>query len=60
VGLIGEWVLRSMARSAFAAPRNGESKRGKSTSLVPKDDRRGGTVTISETVIMTRRVVFRR
>jgi hypothetical protein len=49
-----------MARGAFAAPRNGGSKRNKSTALVPKEDRQGGTVTISETVIMTRRVVFRR
>ena len=62
VGLIGEWVLRSLARNALNAPRNGKSKPRKSTALVrrgPEDSARG-EVTVTETVIMTRKMIFRR
>jgi hypothetical protein len=61
VGLIGEWLLRSLARNALNAPRNGKRNARGNNALV---QRRAGdekaTVTISETVIMTRRVTIRR
>jgi hypothetical protein len=61
-GLVGEWLLRSLARNAFSAPRNGRSKPSKATALIrrPTEESPQGTITISETVIMTRRVIVRR
>jgi hypothetical protein len=62
VGLIGEWLLRSVARSAFSPPRNGRSKARGNTALVRREDEQPppGTITISETLIMTRKVIVRR
>jgi len=61
-GLVGEWLLRSLARNAFSAPRNGRSKPRKTAALVsrPSEESPRGTITVSETVIMTRRVIVRR
>jgi hypothetical protein len=61
-GLIGEWLLRSLARNAFAGPGNGRTKPRKATALVPhlSDESSQGSITVSETVIMTRRVIVRR
>jgi hypothetical protein len=61
-GLIGEWLLRSFARSAFNPPRNGKAKSRKNAALVqrPAEGSAGGTITVSETVIMTRKVIIRR
>jgi len=61
-GLVGEWLLRSLARNAFSAPRNGRSKPRKTTALVsrPSEESPQGSITVSETVIMTRRVIIRR
>jgi hypothetical protein len=63
-GLVGEWLLRSLARNALGGPRNGRSKPRKVAALVPRPaeerDPSQGTITISETVIMTRRVILRR
>jgi hypothetical protein len=61
-GLIGEWLLRSLARNALSAPHNGRSKPRQSAALVrrqPEDSARG-EVTVTETVIMTRKMIFRR
>lgn len=62
VGLIGEWLLRSVARNAFTPPRNGSRKARKNTALVRREAEEPprGTITISETLIMTRKVVVRR
>jgi len=61
-GLIGEWLLRSFARNAFNPPRDGRSKSHKTTSLVPRDAAESpeDVITVSETVIMTRKVIVRR
>ena len=61
-GLVGEWLLRSLARTALNGPRNGKSKPRKAAALVrrPSEEPSQGTITISETVIMTRRVIVRR
>ena len=61
-GLIGEWLLRSFARNAFNGPRaNGKTSR-KDTALVPKrdDGTPEGTVAISETTVIMRRLIVRR
>lgn len=59
-GLIGEWLLRSAARSLLNMPRSG-NKRPSKKALVPakQEELPEGTVAISETVVM-RRVIFRR
>jgi hypothetical protein len=61
VGIIGEWLLRSVARSALEPARNGKhnSRRNKAVAKRRANDDEG-VVTISETVIMTRKVTFRR
>ena len=61
-GLVGEWLLRSLARNALNRPRNGKSKPRKVGALVPTppEESPQGSITVSETVIMTRRVIFRR
>jgi hypothetical protein len=61
-GLVGEWLLRSLARNALNRPRNGKSKPRKVGALVPtpSEESPQGSITVSETVIMTRRVIFRR
>jgi hypothetical protein len=61
-GLIGEWLLRSFARNALYPPRaNGKVAR-KDTALVPKreDELPEGTVAISETTVIMRRLIVRR
>jgi hypothetical protein len=62
VGLIGEWLLRSVARNAFSPPRNSRGKAQRSTALVRHDDEETppGSITISETLIMKRKVIVRR
>jgi hypothetical protein len=60
-GLIGEWLLRSFARGAFNVPGNGrKSSKSKELSPVRHQEPRQETIAISETVIMTRRVIVRR
>lgn len=62
VGLIGEWLLRSVARNAFNSPRNGRGKARRNMALIRREDEQPppGTITISETLIMTRKVIVRR
>ena len=61
-GLVGEWLLRSLARNALSGPRNGRSKARKARALVRQQSEESpqGSITVSETVIMTRRVTIRR
>ena len=61
-GLVGEWLLRSLARNALSGPRNGRGKLRKAGALIPRPSEESpqGSITVSETVIMTRRVIFRR
>jgi hypothetical protein len=60
-GLIGQWLLRAAARRAFNGAPSPGRKAGKSRSLVPANDGpAAGTIAISETVVMTRRVIVRR
>ena len=61
-GIIAEWLLRSLARNALSDPRNGRSKPRKGTGLVTRasEPSSRGEITISETVIMMRRVIVRR
>jgi hypothetical protein len=59
VGIMSEWVLRSLARGALNAPRNG--KKAKTRALAKVESARGPeTIAISETVIMMRKVIVRR
>jgi hypothetical protein len=62
VGLIGEWLLRSVARNAFNPPRNGRGRARRSAALTRRDDEETppGSITISETLIMKRKVIVRR
>lgn len=61
VGLIGEWLLRSVARNAFNPPRNGGGRARRSTAPARRDDEESpGSITISETLIMKRKVIVRR
>src|SRR5438132_11909007 len=61
-GLIGEWLLRSFARNALNAPRADRKPSRKSTSLVstPDDSTPEGTISVSETTIVMRRLIVRR
>ena len=61
-GLIGEWLLRSVARNAFNAPRAEPKISRKSTALVPKSEEKipEGTISVSETTIVMRRLIVRR
>ena len=61
-GLVGEWLLCSLARNALSGPRNGRSKARKARALVRQQSEESpqGSITVSETVIMTRRVIIRR
>jgi len=61
-GLVGEWLLRSLARNALSGPSHGRGKPRKAGAMIPRpsEEPSQGTITISETVIMTRRVIFRR
>jgi hypothetical protein len=61
-GLIGEWLLRSFARNAINAPRANSKTARKETALVPKSDDAlpEGTVAISETTVIMRRLIVRR
>jgi hypothetical protein len=61
-GLVGEWLLRSLARNALSSPRSGRSKPRKARALVrqPSEESAQGSITVSETVIMMRRVIVRR
>ena len=60
-GLIGEWLIRSAARRALnGAPAPRKNPR-KSQSLVTRSETPAdGIIAVSETVVMTRRVIFRR
>ena len=60
-GLVGEWLLRSLARNVLSGPRNGRSKPRKAGALVPQPSEQSsqGSITVSETVIMTRSVIIR-
>jgi hypothetical protein len=60
VGIISEWVLRSLARGAMNAPRNGK-KAAKTRALARAEQPKGPEmIAISETVIMMRKVIVRR
>jgi hypothetical protein len=60
-GFVGEWLLRSLARNALSGPRSGRSKPRKARALVsqPSEESAQGSITVSETVIMMRRVIVR-
>jgi hypothetical protein len=63
VGLVGEWLLRAVARNAFNDSGAGKGRRRRNTALArprPEEDPEPGTVTISETLIMKRKVIVRR
>jgi len=61
-GLIGEWLLRSFARNAFSTPRADPKSSAKRAALIPKPDDSipEGTISISETTIVMRRLIVRR
>jgi len=61
-GLIGEWLLRSFARNAFSTPRAQPKSSAKSTALIskPDDSIPEGTISVSETTIVMRRLIVRR
>ncbi len=61
-GLIGEWLLRSFARNALNTPRAERKPSRKSTSLAskPDDSIPEGTISVSETTIVMRRLIVRR
>jgi hypothetical protein len=61
-GLIGEWLLRSFARNALNTSRAERKPSRKSTSLVskPDDSIPEGTISVSETTIVMRRLIVRR
>jgi len=61
-GLIGEWLLRSFARNALDSQRAPRKASDKSTALVPKPDDSipEGTISVSETTIVMRRLIVRR
>ena len=61
-GFVGEWLLRSLARNALNGSRTGSSKPRKARALVPQPSEESpqGSITVSETLIMTRRVIIRR
>ncbi len=61
-GLIGEWLLRSFARNALNTPRGERKPSRKSASLVskPDDGIPEGTISVSETTIVMRRLIVRR
>ena len=60
-GLIGEWLLRSAARRALNGASAPKVSSAKNRSLVPsKGAPSEGIIAVSETVVMTRRVIVRR
>jgi hypothetical protein len=61
-GLIGEWLLRSFARNAFSTPSSSRKPPTKGTALVrkPDDSIPEGTISISETTVIMRRLIIRR
>jgi len=61
-GLIGEWLLRTFARDAFNRPRPERKPSRKATEIVPKPEENPseGTISVSETTIVMRRLIVRR
>jgi hypothetical protein len=61
-GLIGEWLLRSFVRNGPNPPRAQRRPARRSTALVQKRDDTipEGTISISETTVIMRRLIVRR
>jgi len=60
VGFISEWLIRSAARRALTVTTASGKNPRKRQSLVTHDESPGGIIAVSETVVLTRRVVVRR
>lgn len=61
VGFIGEWLIRSAARRALTVTPPPGKNPPKHQSLVTRNETPAeGIIAVSETVVMTRRVVVRR
>jgi hypothetical protein len=58
-GLIGEWLIRSAARRALTPP-SGKNPRKRQSLVTRNETPAEGIIAVSETVVMTRRVVVRR
>jgi len=61
-GLIGEWLLRYFARNALNTPRAERKSSRKYMAVVPKPEESipEGTISVSETTIVMRRLIVRR
>jgi hypothetical protein len=61
VGFIGEWLIRSAARRALnGTPPSGKNPRKRQSLVTRNETPAEGIIAVSETVVMTRRVVVRR
>jgi hypothetical protein len=61
-GLIGEWLLRAFARNALNTPRADRKPPRKNVAVVPQAEESipEGTISVSETTIVMRRLIVRR
>src|SRR3989442_1230966 len=61
-GLIGEWLLRSFTREAFNSARPERKPSRKGTEIVPKAEESlpEGTISVSETTVVMRRLIVLR